>query len=82
MIVKNAGTVKYDVGEILIDTVRFVATSLPEHQIEIEAIPDSNDVIGLQDLYVHQAVDKSTITPTIDAIASGSDNSGTSFVTT
>ena len=82
VIVKNAGTVKYDVGEILIDTVRFVATSLPEHQIEIEAIPDSNDVIGLQDLYVQLAVDKSTITPTIDAIASGSDNSGTSFVTT
>ena len=82
VIVKNAGTVKYDVGEILIDTVRFVATSLPEHQIEIEAIPDSNDVLGLQDLYVQLAVDKSTITPTIDAIASGSDNSGTSFVTT
>lgn len=82
IVVNNAGTVKYDVGEILIDTVRFVATDLPEHQIEVEAIPDSNDVLGLQDLYVQLAVDKSTITPTIDAIASGSDNSGTSFVTT
>lgn len=79
---KNAGTVKYDVGEILIDTTRIVSTTLTDNIIEIEAIPESNDVLGLKDLYVQLSVDKSTISPVIDAIASGSDNSGTNFITT
>jgi hypothetical protein len=79
---KNAGTVKYDIGEILIDTTRIVSTTLTDNIIEIEAIPESNDVLGLKDLYVQLSVDKSTISPVIDAIASGSDNSGTNFITT
>jgi len=79
---KNAGTVKYDLGEILIDTVRIVSTIRPDNIIEVEAIPDSNDVLGLKDLYVQLSLDKSTFTPLADVIASGADISGTSFVTT
>ncbi|AOV60218.1 baseplate wedge subunit [Synechococcus phage S-CAM9] len=82
IIKKNAGTVKYDVGEILIDTTRIISTTLADNVVEIEAIPESNDVLGLKDLYVQLSVDQSTISPVIDAIASGSDNSGTSFITT
>ena len=79
---KDAGTVKYDDGEILIDTVRIVSTLKPENIIEVEAIPESNDILGLKDLYVQLSIDKSTITPISDVVASGSDISGTSFVTT
>ena len=79
---KDAGTVKYDLGEILIDTVRIVSTIRPDNIIEVEAIPDSNDVLGLKDLYVQLSLDKSTFTPLADVIASGADISGTSFVTT
>ena len=79
---KNAGTVKYDVGEILIDTVRIVSTTQPDNIVEVEAIPESNDVLGLKDLYVQLSIDKSTISPISDVVASGADLSGTSFVTT
>ena len=79
---KNAGTVKYDVGEILIDTVRIISTEKPQNIIEVEAVPESNDVLGLKDLYVQLSVEKSTISPVLDVIASGSDTSGTRFVTT
>ena len=79
---KNAGTVKYDVGEILIDTVRIVSTTKPDNVVEVEAIPESNDVLGLKDLYVQLSVDNSNISPVSDVVASGADLSGTSFVTT
>ena len=79
---KNAGTVKYDDGEILIDTVRIVSTSKPENVIEVEVIPESNDILGLKDLYVQLSIDKSIISPISDVVASGADLSGTSFVTT
>jgi len=82
IIKKNAGTVKYDVGEILIDTVRIVSTIKSDNIVEVEAIPESNDILGLKDLYVQLAIDKSTITPVSDVVASGADLSGTSFVTT
>ena len=82
VVVKNAGTVKYDVGEILIDTIRIVSTSLPDNIIEIEVVPDSNDVLGLKDLYVQLSLDKSTISPVVDVVDSGADTSGTTFVTT
>jgi hypothetical protein len=82
IIVKNAGTVKYDLGEILIDTVRIVSTEKPGHIVEIEAVPESNDILGLKDLYVQLSLDKSTISPLVDVIASGSDTSGTKFITT
>ena len=82
VVVKNAGTVKYDVGEILIDTVRIVSTELAESIIEVEAVPESNDVLGLKDLYVQLSLEKSTISPLVDVIASGEDTSGTRFITT
>ena len=78
----NAGTVKYDEGEVLIDTVRILSTTKGLDIIEVEAIPDSNDVLGLKDLYVQLSLDSSTITPLSDTVASGADTAGTNFITT
>ena len=78
----NAGTVKYDEGEVLIDTVRILSTTRGLDIIEVEAIPDSNDVLGLKDLYVQLSLDSSTITPLSDTVASGADTAGTNFITT
>jgi hypothetical protein len=78
----NAGTVKYDEGEVLIDTVRILSTVKSLNVIEVEAIPDSNDVLGLKDLYVQLSLDSSTITPLSDTVASGADTAGTNFITT
>ena len=53
LIVKNdAGTVDYVHGEINLDVVNITGASLASGVIEVEAIPDSNDVIALKDLYL------------------------------
>ena len=52
IIKKNAGTVDYMHGEILLDTVNILSTVIANNVIEIQAIPHSNDVLGLNDLYV------------------------------
>lgn len=82
VVIKNAGTVKYDTGEILIDTIRILSTVKPNNVIEIQAIPESNDIIGLKDLYVQLSVANSTISVVEDIISTGADTSGTRFIST
>ena len=43
----NVGTVDYKKGEILINTINITSTLLPENIIEIQAVPLSNDVLGI-----------------------------------
>jgi len=79
---KNAGTVDYMHGEILIDTVNILSTTIENNVIEIQAIPHSNDVIGLRDLYVKFDMTNTTINMIQDLIASGENTSGSRFVHT
>ncbi len=80
VIVKNAGIVDYEKGEVILQTILITSTSLPDNIIEIQAIPESNDVVGLKDLYLSLSVSKSTINMVRDVIASGDEISGTVFV--
>jgi len=80
VIVKSAGTVDYVKGEIILGTVNITSTSLSNGLIEIQAFPESNDVVGLRDLYVSLNISKSTINIVRDVIASGDEISGTRFV--
>ena len=82
VVVTNAGTVKYDIGEIIIDTIRIISTVKDNDIIEVQAIPESNDVIGLKDLYVQLSVPNTTISTIEDVISTGADTSGTRFVST
>jgi len=77
---KNAGTVDYEKGEINIETITITETTVPNNVIEIQAFPESNDVVGLRDLYVSLNVSRSTINTLRDVIASGDEISGTRFV--
>ena len=79
---KNAGTVDYMHGEVLIDTVNILSTSISNDVIEIQAIPHSNDVVGLRDLYVKFDMSNTTINMVPDLIASGENTSGSRFVHT
>ena len=79
IIKKNAGTVKYDIGEILIDTVNITSTSIQNDVVEIQAVPQSNDVIGLRDLYINFDMTNTNITVVQDIIASGENTSGSRF---
>ena len=76
---KSIGTVDYKKGEIIVNTINIVSTDLPENVVEIQAVPDSNDIIGLKDLYLIFDVSKSTINMVKDTIASGEQISGVNF---
>ena len=82
IIKKNAGTVDYMHGEILIDTCNILSTVIANNVIEIQAIPHSNDVVGLRDLYVKFDMTNTTINMIQDLIASGENTSGSRFVHT
>jgi hypothetical protein len=79
---KNAGTVDYMHGEVLIDTVNITSTVIANGVIEIQAIPHSNDIVGLRDLYVKFDMTNTTINMVQDLIASGENTSGSRFVHT
>ena len=49
--------------------------------VEVSASPASNDVIGLQDLYLQLDINNSLFDPIVDEIASGLDPSGSNFIT-
>ena len=82
IIKKNAGTVDYMHGEILIDTVNILSTVIANNVVEIQAIPHSNDIIGLRDLYVKFDMSNTTINMIQDLISSGENTSGSRFVHT
>ena len=50
--------------------------------IEIQAIPESNDVIGLKDLYLQVDIQKSIVNMIEDTITSGENVSATQYVQT
>ena len=82
---KSIGTIDYEKGEILINPITFLSTEKiigTDSFIEISAIPKSNDVIGLQDLYLQLDINNSTINMLSDEISSGSDPSGSNYITT
>ena len=79
VVAKEAGTVDYVKGEIILNTLNITSTQRPNNIIEIQAYPESNDVIGLKDLYLTFSVPNSSINMVKDVIASGEDISGVSF---
>jgi len=79
IIAKSAGTVNNTKGEIRLGTINIISTILPNSIIEIQAYPESNDVVGLKDLYLTFDLSKSSINMVRDVIASGDDISGISF---
>ena len=79
VISKSAGTVDYVKGEINLGTVNITSTQRVNDIIEIQAFPESNDVVGLKDLYLSFNVSDSAINMVRDVIASGDEISGTVF---
>jgi len=76
---RAVGTVDYIKGEILLNTINITSTQANNAIVEVQAFPDSNDVIGLKDLYLSLDVSSSRINTIKDVIASGEDISGVSF---
>jgi len=79
VLVKDAGGVDYMKGEVILNTINFASTQSQNNIIEIQAYPESNDVVGLKDLFVNFDVSNSSINMVKDVIASGEDVSGVVF---
>ena len=79
VLVKDAGGVDYKKGEVILNSVNITSTERDNDLIEVQAFPESNDVIGLKDLYVSFDTSNTTINMVKDVIASGEDLSGVVF---
>ena len=79
VLVKDAGLVDYKKGEVILNTINITSTVSENSIIEVQAFPESNDVVGLKDLYLSFDVSNSTINTVKDVIASGEDVSGVVF---
>jgi len=78
----NVGTIDYVNGIITINAINIVAGMQKDSQeiIEIQATPLSNDVVGLQDLYLQLDTSNSTFEMVADEIASGLDPSASNYI--
>lgn len=78
----NAGTIDYIKGEIRLDVVNIKSSLLTNGFIEVQAIPESNDIIGLKDLYLQLDIKNSVVNIVEDIVSSGENSSATQYVTT
>ena len=80
---RNVGTIDYKKGVVTLNPINVQSGMLKDGQtiIEISACPLSNDVIGLQDLYLQLDINNSNFEMVVDEIASGLDPSGSNYVT-
>ena len=82
LVVASAGIVDYTHGEVILSTVNITSTIKTNNIIEIQAFPESNDVVGLKDLYLSFAVGDSEINMVKDTITSGEQISGVGYKVT
>jgi len=76
---RNVGVIDYVKGRITLNPINIVSGKNKDGQqiMEIFAVPHSNDVIGLQDLYLQ--LDTSSVEMIVDEISSGADPSGSTY---
>ena len=80
---RNVGSIDYIKGEVKLKPINIISTIVNKGIpiIEISAIPYSNDVIGLQDLYLQLDTNNLSINMIADQISSGADISGSNYTT-
>ena len=78
---RNVGTIDYIKGEIKLSPINILSTTINRGAplIEVSTSPYSNDVIGLQDLYLQLDINRTLINMVPDSIESGADISGTNY---
>jgi len=81
---RNVGTINYKSGIITINPINVIDGKLKDGQtiIEMSACPKSNDVIGLQDLYLQLDISNSNFEMVVDEISSGLDPAASNYVVT
>lgn len=79
---RNIGTIDYIKGEIKLNPINIISTSINRQfpLMEISAVPYSNDIIGLQDLYIQLDTNNVIINCVDDRISSGYNISGSDYI--
>ena len=80
---KNVGTIDYISGVMTINPINIISSAKTKDGqsiIEVSAAPHSNDVIGLQDLYLQLDIGNSVFNMVIDQISSGLDPSASNYI--
>ena len=79
---RDVGRINYESGVIILNPINISSAKRRNGQpvIEMSICPISNDVIGLQDLYLQLDINNSLFDTIIDNIASGLDPSASNYV--
>ena len=79
---RSIGIIDYIKGEIKLNPINIIQTDVYRgtNLVEISATPYSNDVIGLQDLYLQLDPFNTKVNMVTDRIESGNDVSGTNYL--
>ena len=80
VISNNFGRIDYKEGEIVLDTVNITSTIENDDVIEVEAVPQSNDVLAKNELYLQFDISKSDFYTRIDSISTGANTSGSRYL--
>ena len=81
---RNVGKINYTSGIITLNPINITSAKIKDGQsiIEISVTPKSNDVIGLQDLYLQLDINNSIFEMVIDEVSSGLDPSASNYIVT
>jgi len=79
---RNVGNINYKQGIITLNPINVQAGKTKDGQtiIEISTTPRSNDVVGLQDLYLQLDINNSNFEMVVDNISSGLDPSASNYI--
>ena len=82
IIKRGIGRIDYIKGIVTLNPINITAAKIKDGQsiIEISVVPQSNDVIGLQDLYLQLDINNSIFEMVIDSISSGLDPSASNYI--
>jgi hypothetical protein len=79
---ETAGTINYSTGEITITSITISGTSRTDGKIQIDVIPNSNDIVSVRNQLLEIDTANLSITGEVDTIASGGSTAGTGYRTT
>ena len=82
VVVGSAGIVDYMKGEVILNTIKISSTVKDNNIVEIQAFPESNDIIGLKDIYLNLDISNTAINIVRDTISSGQQISGIGYKVT
>ena len=79
---RGIGIINYMKGTITLNPINITSAKVKDGQpiIQISANPHSNDVIGVQDLYLQLDISSSIFEMVIDKISSGLDPSASNYI--